>query len=110
MNLNEILLKTKNKSEKISIIRKPPSIATYDRPYSVEEIIINTDNIETETDNKSETNRKQIGNKSKANRKQIGNKSETYRKQDNPICSTNNEKWKQIGNKSETKSETEVET
>lgn len=35
MNLEEILKKTKAKSERVTTTRKPPSIATEDRPYSV---------------------------------------------------------------------------
>ncbi|MCE3239020.1 MAG: hypothetical protein K0R24_2001 [Gammaproteobacteria bacterium] len=34
-SLDEILKKTKDRSEKIKIIRKPPSIAIDDRPYSI---------------------------------------------------------------------------
>ena len=34
MDLAEILKKTKTKSERVTTIRKPPSIATEDRPYS----------------------------------------------------------------------------
>ena len=40
-SLDEILKKTKSKSEKINIIRKPPSIATDDRPYSVTQLFKN---------------------------------------------------------------------
>jgi predicted transcriptional regulator len=38
-SLDEILKKTKDKSEKINITRKPPSIATKDRPYSVNQAL-----------------------------------------------------------------------
>ncbi len=47
-SLDEILKKTKNRSEKIKIIRQPPSIAMDDRPYSISQTeqikIIETDN------------------------------------------------------------------
>ena len=35
MDLAEILKKTKTKSERVTATRKPPSIATEDRPYSI---------------------------------------------------------------------------
>jgi hypothetical protein len=94
MDLNDILSKTKKKSEQIKIIRKPPSIASTDRPYSVEDFpkeikktITNLDKPHLKTDNKLATNRQQTDNKPitklETNRQQTDNKIKPHLKTDN---------------------------
>jgi hypothetical protein len=59
-SLEDILKKTKAKSEQITTVRKPPSIATEDRPYS----LADSASIHlVETSNKVATNQQQTGNK-----------------------------------------------
>jgi predicted transcriptional regulator len=70
-SLEDILKKTKTKSEQITIIRKPPSIATEDRPYS----LADSASIQlVETGNKLTTNSQQTSNKVATNSQQSGNK------------------------------------
>ena len=70
MDLNDILNKTKKRSEQIKVVHKPPSIASTDRPYSEDDLpkgtanfISNTENTSLETDNKPATKWQQIVNK-----------------------------------------------
>ncbi|MFZ3068678.1 MAG: hypothetical protein WA253_11075 [Gammaproteobacteria bacterium] len=59
-SLEDILKKTKAKSEQITTVRKPPSIATEDRPYS----LADSASIQlVETGNKLATNSQQTSNK-----------------------------------------------
>jgi hypothetical protein len=69
MDLNEILNKTKAKSEKIKTVRKPPSIAMDDRPYTTAEAQLYSNSHE----NKLTTNRQQSDNKLATNRQQTDN-------------------------------------
>ena len=68
MDLNDILNKTKKKSEQIKIVRTPPSIASTDRPYSEkdlptnQEVISNTENC-LEIRDDAPKNWQQSGNK-----------------------------------------------
>ena len=70
MDLSEILSKTKKRSEKIKNVRKPPSIASSDRPYSISDLkeeqekilSINAENT-IKTDNKAATIEGVVGNK-----------------------------------------------
>lgn len=116
MDLGEVLNKTKKRSEQIKVVRKPPSVASVDRPYSIDNISENNQDASlVETDNKSTTNRQQIGNKpateSATNRQQTGNKINMFSA---PILETGNKPTiesatesttnrQQIGNKSTTK-------
>ncbi len=63
-SLEEILKKTKEKSEQVKIVRKPPSIATEDRPYSLAETIsIQPKETSNQVETKVATNQQQTGNK-----------------------------------------------
>ena len=95
MDLNEILNKTKAKSEKIKTVRKPPSIAMDDRPYTTAEAQLYSNSHE----NKLTTNRQQSDNKLATNRQQT----------DNVFAITKIEQNK-TGNKVATKPATEVVT
>ena len=95
MDLNEILNKTKAKSEKIKTIRKPPSIAMDDRPYTTEEALLYSNPHE----NKSATNRQQSSNKPTTNRQQTDN-----------VFAISKIEQKETGNKVATKPATEVVT
>ncbi len=110
MDLAEILKKTKAKSERVTTIRKPPSIATEDRPYSSVERNLpakplnplnephSSSNHIKETKKEPTTNWQQTDNKPITNRQQTGNKPETKRQQ--PVSKTDNknENWQQSGN------------
>ena len=102
MDIHEILNKTQKKSEQIKIVRKPPSIATEDRPYSTDEIEL-AQKIESLIDNKPTTNRQQIDNKT-------GNKPITNWQQTGNKNSLKIQNRQQIDNKSTTKPTTEVAT
>jgi len=94
-SLEDILKKTKAKSEQITTIRKPPSIATEDRPYSLADSV----SIQLiETSNKVATNRQQTGNKAETNWQQSGNKVETMSQQDVNNLGIKKENWQQSGN------------
>jgi hypothetical protein len=105
MDLNAILNKTKVKSEKIKIVRKPPSIAMDDRPYTKEEAALYSNT------NKSTTNWQQTDNKPITNRQQTGNRIELIKAKneetDNKLATkpatevTTN--WQQTDNKPATK-------
>jgi predicted transcriptional regulator len=83
-SLEEILKKTKDKSEQVKVVRKPPSIATEDRPYSFDETTI----IQAiETGNKVATNGEQTGNKQATKWNQTGNNNESKK-----------QNWQQSGN------------
>jgi hypothetical protein len=83
-SLEEILKKTKDKSEQIKVVRKPPSIATEDRPYSfIEKASIHPI---IKTSNKVATNLQQTSNKQETKWQQSGNKLETE-----------NQNWQQSG-------------
>ena len=71
-NLEDILKKTKAKSERINFVPKPTSIATTDRPYLLDDESVVKKNEkhrdsskkeQSKTDNKVVTNRQQSGNK-----------------------------------------------
>ena len=64
-SLEDILRKTKSKSEQIKVVRKPPSIATDDRPYSAiaqirpaqpAELVNKLNTNQTQTTHKADTN------------------------------------------------------
>lgn len=88
-SLEDILKKTKAKSEQITTVRKPPSIATEDRPYSThqEEDLQVFDNstppslFNSEPSNKSTTKWQQTGDKPTTNRQQSDNKLATNQQQ-----------------------------
>src|ERR1700722_13782313 len=118
MDLNDILNKTKKRSEQIKVVHKPPSIASTDRPYSEDDLpkgtanfISNTENTSLETDNKPATNWQQTGNRTDnklaTNWQQTDNKKERKNKTGNKLATelatelaTN---WQQTGNKPTTK-------
>jgi biotin operon repressor len=103
MDLSEILNKTKKRSEQIKIVRKPPSIASLDRPYSAADISeknqktneIN-DTAHAETDNKLATNRQQTDNKT-------GNKPATNRQQTDNKKNHLKRNWQQTDNRFDNK-------
>jgi predicted transcriptional regulator len=97
-NLEDILKKTKAKSEQIKFIHKPTSIATTDRPYLLEDLSPQGRDIkysespikeQIKTDNKVVTNRQQTDNKVATKWQQTDNKVVT--------------KWQQTDNKVVTK-------
>jgi DNA-binding PadR family transcriptional regulator len=96
MDLAEILKKTKAKSERVTTVRKPPSIATDDRPYSIADSQIEKKNLSKddvlhtnilrESEIKLTTNRQQTDNKSATNQQQSSNKPTTNSQQS--VCKT----------------------
>jgi predicted transcriptional regulator len=114
MDLSEILNKTKKRSEQIKNVRKPPSIASTDRPYSASDIskkenkqINFTGLLDDKTGNKPTTNWQQTGNKlatdSTTNWQQTGNKKndlkQTGNKPTTKPATDSATNWQQTGNK-----------
>lgn len=110
MDLAEILKKTKAKSERVTTIRKPPSIATEDRPYSNIERNSpekplnplgephNSFGCIKETKKEQITNWQQTDNKLITNRQQTGNKPETKLQQPVSKVDNKNKNRQQSGN------------
>jgi hypothetical protein len=87
-SLEDILKKTKAKSEQITTVRKPPSIATEDRPYS----LADSASIHlVETGNKVETNSQQTSNK-------VATKPKTKWQQSSNKVAVKNQNPQQSGN------------
>ena len=112
MDLNDILNKTKKKSEQIKIVRTPPSIASTDRPYSEkdlptnQEVISNTENC-LEIRDDAPKNWQQSGNKPTTkvatNRQQTDNKPATNRQQESG-------NWQQSGNQTDNRTDNKLAT
>lgn len=98
MDLNTILKKTKETSDRVKRNREPVYIATAERPYEVP-MLEKTPNEQTKKTDKGTTNRQQSGNKSITNNKQTDNKKRIK-----------NRKWQQTDNKVTTKPITQVAT
>jgi hypothetical protein len=102
MDLNDILQKTKNKSEQIKVVRKRPSIATEDRPYTIdasEKFNLKTNIGTKKTDNKLATNQQQNDNKPTTKWQQKG-----------VLLKQEKQYQQQTGNKLATQPATEVAT
>ncbi len=114
MDLSEILNKTKKRSEQIKIVRKPPSIASTDRPYSTADASEKNqktnephETTPVETDNKLATNWQQTENKAitepATNRQQSGNKNSAPKETGNKPTTEPTTNWQQTDNKVATK-------
>jgi hypothetical protein len=114
MDLSEILNKTKKRSEQIKVVRKPPSIASTDRPYSTADASGKNqkpnevyETTPTETDNKPTTNRQQTDNKlltePATNRQQTGNKNNAVKETGNKPTTEPTTNWQQTDSKVATK-------
>ena len=103
MDLNEILNKTKKRSEQIKVVRKPPSIASIDRPYSAADISEATQ----KTNEINDTFPVETGNKQVTNSKQTENKPITILATNRQQTDSKNNALKETGNKQITKPATD---